>query len=469
MTIPDQGDGATLLHEVYDFLGQYIIYPSKAAHVAHTLWIAHTHLMQLWDSTPRIYFKSPEASSGKTRALEVTEYLVPRPIHSVNVTPAYLFRKISDPEGLPTILYDEIDTVFGPKAKEHEDIRAVINSGHRKGATAGRCVGVGTNMKTEEFPSYCAVAMAGIGDLPDTIMTRCIVVSMKKRKGTEYVKPWRLRIDAPMAEGLGLRLSYWAQGVIAQQESDPFKWPEMPQDIQDRDADMWEPLLVIADLVGADWPGKAREAACSVVAQKTDENATEGVLLLKDIQEIFYSKGLDKVATAELLTELCRIDESPWRSIGRGETPLNPRGLAQLLKPYGIKSHNVRPKPDQVSKGYERADFEDAWERYLPTSATSGETLPKMLLDRQTSELLDKAGHTHTHKTQETIHSTVAGEGQQKRERGGAPALKTSATSATTLQPQVDNGEVCSGLGCVADRATLRHKLSKSSKNGKGR
>ena len=85
-------DGAALLDEVYDFLDRFIAYPSESAHVAHTLWIAHCWFMDHWESTPRIAFLSPEPGSGKSRALEVTEPLVPRPILTVNNTPAYLFR-----------------------------------------------------------------------------------------------------------------------------------------------------------------------------------------------------------------------------------------------------------------------------------------------------------------------------------------------------------------------------------------
>ena len=117
----DAVSGAELLDIVQDFLQTFVAYPSTEAAIAHTLWIVHTHLMEAWESTPRIAFLSPEPGSGKTRALEVTEPLVPRPVHAVNTTPAYLFRKVSDPDGLPTILYDEIDTVFGPKAKDNED------------------------------------------------------------------------------------------------------------------------------------------------------------------------------------------------------------------------------------------------------------------------------------------------------------------------------------------------------------
>src|SRR5262249_54120257 len=115
--------------------------------------------MESWESTPRIAFLSPEPGSGKTRALEVTETMVPRPVEAVNTTPAYLFRKVSDPAGLPTILFDEIDTIFGPRAKEHEEIRGMLNAGHRRGAMAGRCVVRGRHIDTEELPAFCAVAL----------------------------------------------------------------------------------------------------------------------------------------------------------------------------------------------------------------------------------------------------------------------------------------------------------------------
>ena len=129
-------EGAALLDDVEAFLARFVVYPTDAARIAHALWIAHTWFMDAWDSTPRIAFLSPEPGSGKSRALEVTEPLVPRALHAVNTTPAALFRKVSDEAGPPTILYDEIDTVFGPKAKDNEDVRGMLNAGHRKGATS---------------------------------------------------------------------------------------------------------------------------------------------------------------------------------------------------------------------------------------------------------------------------------------------------------------------------------------------
>lgn len=108
--------GAALLDDIETFLGRFIAFPDDAARVAHTLWCAHCHLMDCWESTPRIAFLSPEPGSGKTRCLEVTELLVPRPVTAINCSSAYLFRKVADKAGLPTILFDEIDALFGPKA-----------------------------------------------------------------------------------------------------------------------------------------------------------------------------------------------------------------------------------------------------------------------------------------------------------------------------------------------------------------
>lgn len=142
---------AGLLDAVVAFVSRYVVYPGEYERHAHTLWVAHCWFMDHWDSTPRIALLSPEPASGKSRALEVTELLVPRPILAVNATSAYLFRKVSDPDGPPTILYDEIDTVFGPRAKENEEVRGLLNAGHRRGAKAGRCVVRGKRVFTEEL------------------------------------------------------------------------------------------------------------------------------------------------------------------------------------------------------------------------------------------------------------------------------------------------------------------------------
>jgi hypothetical protein len=356
-------DGAVLLDEVHAFLGHFVVYPSEHAHVAHTLWVGHTHRMERWDSTPRIAFLSPEPGSGKTRALEVTEPLVPRPVQSINVTAAYLFRKVSDPEGPPTLLYDEIDTVFGPKAKDNEEVRGLLNAGHRRGAVAGRCVVKGKAVFTEELPAYCAVALAGLNDLPDTIMSRSVVVRMRKRAPGETVEEWRPRLVEPEAHALRDRLAAWAQTALVGET-----WPEMPPGIADRDADVWEALLAVADAAGGAWPARARAAAVALVAESRTARPSLGVQLLADLRTVFGEREV--MSTGQILEALHAMPEAPWADL-RGR-PLNPRGLATRLRPYGVSSTKVRTG-DTTAQGYRREDLWDAWRRYLPPEEPQGE------------------------------------------------------------------------------------------------
>jgi hypothetical protein len=348
-----------LLTAVEEFLCRFVAYPSEHARVAHVLWIAHTHIMDAWESTPRLAFLSPEPSSGKTRALEVTELLVPRPVAAVNATPAYLFRRVSDKEGAPTILYDEIDTIFGPKARENEEVRGMLNAGHRRGAVAGRCVVRGKVVETEELPAYCAVALAGIGNLPDTILTRSVVVKMRRRAPGERVEAYRRRVHAPAGHALRERLERWASMVRACVTG---AYPDMPHGVEDRAADVWEALLALADAAGGDWPKRARVAAVALVTESRETTPSLGVRLLADLRAIFDAAKAETLSTQVILGKLCDLEEAPWGDL-RGK-PLDARGLAQMLRRYGVKPE-VRREGSGTFRGYLRGDLLDAWARYL--------------------------------------------------------------------------------------------------------
>jgi hypothetical protein len=360
-------EAQALLDQVEAFLRRFIAFPSEHCLVAATLWAAHTHVVDAFESTPRLALLSPEPGSGKSRVLEVLELLVPRPLHAVNATPAALFRKVSDEAGPPTILFDEVDTLFGPKAKDNEDVRGMLNAGHRRGATALRCVVRGKQIDVEEFPAFCAVALAGLGDLPDTVMTRSVVIRMRRRAPGEHVEAFRHRMHAPEAEPIRLGLEQWADRVRDELQD---AWPEMPDGIADRNEDVWESLLAIADSVGGDWPERARVAAVTLVTLAGDREGSLGVRLLADLRSCFSTPlnyvEVDALHTSQILEQLVEMDESPWGDL-RGK-PLDGRGLARRLKAYGIDSKSVRVG-ERVAKGYRREDLYDAWERYLPPLA----------------------------------------------------------------------------------------------------
>jgi len=358
-----QDDGAAVLDEVEALLRQFVVFPCEENLVAVVLWIAHTHAIEVIDNTPRLAFLSPEPSSGKSRALEICELLVARPLMTINATPAYLIRRLAQEEGHPpTLLYDEIDTVFGPLAYgNNEAVRGLINAGYRRGATSGRCVPRGNVIETEDFPAFAPVAMAGLHDLPDTIMSRSIVIRMRRKTESEHVEPYRPRIHKEAALGLRERLSAWVISIHPVLEQ---AWPELPPSAQDRNADMWEPLIAIADAAGGDWPSRARAAAVSHVSRSGENEGSVGVQLLANLRVIFDDHlTLSTRNILELLNSDGDDSESSWGDFKtRGLTATT---LAKLLKPYGVRPKQVRVGTDTL-KGYHRNDFADAWNRYLP-------------------------------------------------------------------------------------------------------
>lgn len=385
----DARQGDRVLQAVYEFLGRFISYPSEHARVAHALWIVHAHMMPCWDSTPRLAFLSAEPASGKTRALEITELLVPNPVPTVNVSPAYLFRKVGSDEGA-TILYDEIDTVFGPRAKDNEDIRGLLNAGHRRGATTGRCVMRGNQVTLEELPAYAAVALAGIGWLPDTILSRSVIIRMRRRHAGEKVEPFRRRIHE--TDGWRVRdlIIAWAQSA-----SRNMIWPVLPQEIVDRDADIWEPLVAVADAAGGPWAERARAAAVTLVTASKEVEPSLGIRLLHDLRTVFGAAT--EMSTKSILYELHAIEEAPWGDL-KGK-PLDERGLSYRLRQYSIRPKTVRTAGNTF-KGYTRVDLLDLWTRYLPspaisvTSVTSVTPAPREgNAARQSSEWSEKELH----------------------------------------------------------------------------
>jgi Protein of unknown function (DUF3631) len=231
----------------------------------------------------------------------------------------------------------------------------VLNSGHRKGATAGRCVVRGKLIETEELPSYCAVAMAGIGDLPDTICSRSVLIPMKRRAPGELVEPYRTRVHEPQGHELRDQLAAWAKQALH-----AITIPDMPAGVVDRDADVWEALLMVADVAGGDWPARARASAVSLVSLTKERTQTLGVRLLADLRTVFGNA--EALFTRDVLHKLTELEESPWGDI-RGK-PLDERGLARFLRRYDVKPKQVRVNA-ATAKGYSRADLHDPWARYL--------------------------------------------------------------------------------------------------------
>jgi hypothetical protein len=421
--------------------------------IAMSLWVFHTHVIDAADYTPYIYVTSAEKESGKSRLKEAVELLVLNPILTSNVSPPVLFRLASPEDGPPaTFLVDEVDEIFSPKS-ERSELRGLLNAGFHRGDHAIRMVGEGAKQFPRKFPVFCAKLLAGKNSaaLGDTLESRCIRIELKRKTREEQVERFRRReIDEhaiyAALQSLG---SYYVDELAAAR-------PRLPEELSDRQQDIWEPLLAIAELADEGWAERGRAAAVSLFTGRVDDESL-GVHLLADTREVF--DGLERISTARLIELLCLIEEAPWGEKWwdsfKGEAKKGAAAnLAWHLRRYKIHSKKIRFEEGPLP-GFERSQFEDSWTRYVPLTPSNpeqpqegvegvnrmplpetseGKPLPPGLGDEMYPVLLANAvrdGHITEREAEEryALHKLVLGEGKTPARPTGSPSSSTAADS----------------------------------------
>ncbi|MBM3273088.1 DUF3631 domain-containing protein [Candidatus Kaiserbacteria bacterium] len=329
---------------------------SEAQADAMTLWAAHTHLVDLFEVSPLLLFNAPERACAKTLAQTLIGKLCYRPLPAANATLSALFRSV---EWKPTILVDEADTFLG----SNQEVLGLINAGYKAGGFILRSESTGESYTPKMFSVFCPKSLAGIAlerHLPDSTLSRCIPINMRRKLPGESVQ--RLRYaDKGLFDSQKSQLARFALDYAKQIRQ---ARPVLPEELGDRSQDSWEPLLAIASCAGQAWLERATKAAIELSGNADDAGSVSNELLA-DIREVFAKERVGKLCSADLISALTTNGDMGWGSYNRGN-PLTARQLAKRLSTYGIKPKNLRFKSATL-KGYEKSDFVEAFERYLPS------------------------------------------------------------------------------------------------------
>jgi hypothetical protein len=367
-------DGGALLDDLTAVVKRFVVLPQWGAETV-ALWTLHTYCFQLRDVSTYLGLESPQHRCGKTTLLKVLNRLVNRPVVSSNISHPAFYRAIE--EMRPTLMIDEGDTVLSG----NDELRGILNAGYTrdtafvvrvanqgedydeladdkeqkpKGKGAKRRK-PGRGSRLVSFSSWCPKVIATIGHLPATLADRCIVIHMERRLPSEKCE--RLRnFDGTVYRRECARFVRDNARAIAGAE------PALPESLNDRAADVWEPLLALADLAGGEWPARAREAA-RALSGGGQENSPIGLLLL-DILKGFVSLAGNRVSARSLVRWLRELTDRPWGDGLKGR-PLTEHWLALQLRPYGIRPRTMR-MGEAVLRGYFVDDFMDAFRRYVP-------------------------------------------------------------------------------------------------------
>lgn len=340
--------GPALLEEIVAALKRHVTFPSDAHAVAVALWSIHAHLLAEAEHTPRLHITAPTKGCGKTVLLNTVAALVPRPLRVEHVTPAALFRVIE--EHHPTLMIDEVDTFL----KDNEDMRGLLNAGHQPDTRVVRCVG--ENQEVRGFSVFAATALAGIGEIPATIEDRSITVPLRRRMETDDPVERLRRNRDHLALVTGM-IARW----VADNRHNLSGDPELPDALGDRAQDNWRLLVAIADAMSPEVGERARAAALSIELEKDHDDSDAALMALADVHALFVAAPTSKTLSSQHLVDgLAELKERPWPRWSRGN-PLTAHSLARLLKPFGVKSKQIKKLN---GKGYERSPVEEAFRRY---------------------------------------------------------------------------------------------------------
>lgn len=351
---------------IIHLLQEYLEFREPHEYVAVALWAFHTHVFNEFMVTPRLAVRSPVAGCGKTVLFDILAKLVAKPAKFDSVTAAAIYYLIDETH--PTLLIDEADNLaLGLQA--NGKIRAVFNSGHRKGGT----VAIRDRRETRKFLVFAPLALAlpdAMMGLPRTLNSRCITLTMQRSDGKRELQRFDVNHPDPALDAAYRQILLWRRDLEPLAPA-----PEMPPTIRNRLADNWRPLISIADSLG--WGVQARDAMLKFAADFQDADAR--ITLLTAIRTVFDFSRRDRISSTVLLDELHVLDDADWKEfLGvRGEQQphrLRDSELASMLREFKIRPHTIWPlnrtAESKSFKGYRRSQFEAIWHRYCADDDT---------------------------------------------------------------------------------------------------
>lgn len=358
---PEQPKSAQLLDEVRAFIARFWVAPSDAALDAYVAWIAGTHATDqeqrmVFEGYPHLFLGSKTPASGKSTALKMGGRLAARgEVLSNYTTPGLL--GLIDAERAALFL-DEFDTATG-NGGGGRDLRALLLDSYKRGGcfVHGNRGNAG---KVKRTPVYCPIAAAGMwqnwisNPQLEAVRTRTIMIPCAARRSGQAVESYRSRLHDGHAKALNAGLAKWGRKhaeLLAE------AWPEAPEGMEDRDAELVEPLLAVADAAGGDWPDRIRHAVMVLLRNEpTDDEDAEPTtpleMLLADLGLVWGD--VERLASRTIVERLQGLPSSGWRRYPSAQAA--GKEIAEILAPVGVAPRPV--KLDGVTvRGYDLADL----------------------------------------------------------------------------------------------------------------
>jgi len=341
----------SILTKIENFIQRFVVLPHEHQYKVLSTWVIHTWAFESAKTTPYLYVHSPEKQSGKSLLLDVLSPIVQNPMNTIDATGPVLFHAIEERQ--LTIMFDEVDAIWS--GAKNEGLRGILNGGYKLGGKVWRMASASEQTelgsKVKAYNTFCPKVLAGIhnGYLPDTLVDRCIPITMRRKQTGVDVEPFMASEEEERGCELVDEIVEW---VLEHEEAlDEYRQHPV-EGLSDREAEIAWPLLAIANEFGI--KDEISEAIVSMVTEYhelTDET-DKMIETIHVIGELFEQHDRSNLFAYEVL-----------RGLGMGRDKRSAMELADFLSKYDIAPKQVRVG-NTTNKGYSLEMFDKLFGMY---------------------------------------------------------------------------------------------------------
>jgi hypothetical protein len=335
-----------LIHDLEQFFQERAFLPDGAALVC-AYFALNSRVYDVFDAVPYICLESATPQCGKSTVEKLLAAVSCKGIVITSMNEA-IFRLIDQEH--PTLCIDEAEALEA-RTDRAEALRAILNEGYKRGGRVPRCVG--EEHEVQFFEVYSPKVFAAIGGLSGALLDRCLVIHMERAPRGSKRKSVRIRAIARdsklLVEGLEAYAVQYRDQVQKLYDAEPNEgyWPH----VNDREAELWGPLLIHARLIGA----TAEEQLLKVVEQFTqvkaqieaqDPHTAKAIALLDALNEL----SGDTFSPADLVNKLSGTESwaTTFAKAKGGDEATRERTKAAAVG-FALRRFRLRPRKKSSS------------------------------------------------------------------------------------------------------------------------
>ena len=301
--------------------------------ILFTIYTLGTYFYKLFPTFPYLYlFGATE--SGKTKTLSLFERLCFNAVATINLSPSALFRLV-EVFGA-TLCIDESE--YLKDSEKRSELQQLLYAGYKKDSGNVLRVEGDRTKNVKIFHVYSPKIMASINYPNDVLLTRCIVVNMKR--GTNREKLNRTPSDDFLQVKDKIYLLVFNRFDEVYQLRDMDFQHEL---LVGREHELWRPLFVIAHWLKGHMPERAAEIENALVLMlEQDVMIKQSLRVDSDLITMIYcllsniheSGHVSLQTIRDFILDEYRTNDADYRNMSRYWTP---ERIGRQLSALGFK------------------------------------------------------------------------------------------------------------------------------------